>query len=129
MPEDRDRRSGRFVRGNQAARGHRRAKPSVAAKVASLRRALIERVSEETIQSIVDVLVDEAKGGNVIAAREVLDRCLGRPLELDLLAEIERLRSALGLDEDDDEEAEECYEGNGSAHSSRNSREKHGNEE
>jgi hypothetical protein len=35
--------------------------------------------------------VDEAKGGDVRAAKEVIDRCLGRPVEADLIERIEHL--------------------------------------
>jgi hypothetical protein len=42
------------------------------------------------------MLVKSAKEGNVAAAREVLDRCVGRPLEADLLERLEALEARTG---------------------------------
>lgn len=69
-------RHGRFGRGNRAAAGH--AAP-YAAKVASLRAALLEAVSPEDIQAIAKALIEKARRGDLRAARELFDRLLGAP--------------------------------------------------
>jgi hypothetical protein len=61
--------------------------------VASLRAALLEAVTPEDMRSIVLKLVEQAKEGNIAAAKEILERCLGRPLEADLLERIEALEA------------------------------------
>ena len=47
----------------------------------------------EATRSLVQMLVRLANEGNVAAAKEVLDRCVGRPLEADLLERIEALEA------------------------------------
>ena len=68
--------------------------------VGRLRAALIAAVSDEDIGEIVHALVTEAKAGNVMAAREVLDRCLGRPVEADLLVRLEELEAAVAASQE-----------------------------
>ena len=77
--------------GNGGGPGHRHAK-----QVGKLRSAMLAAVSDKEMKAVVKKLVELAKSGNVPAAREVLDRCLGRPVEADLLerlAELEELLS------------------------------------
>jgi len=47
------------------------------------------------MRAIVARLVQEAKDGSVQAAREVIDRCVGRPTEADLISRIEQLELLL----------------------------------
>jgi len=54
--------------------------------VAELREALLGAVTPDDLAAIVHALVARAKSGDVAAAREVLDRCLGRPVVLGLVA-------------------------------------------
>lgn len=82
--------AGRFVQGNPGGPGNPYAK-----RVAALREAMLAAVTEEDIGAILAKLVELARSGNVQAAKEVLDRCLGRPLEADLLERIEQLENAL----------------------------------
>ena len=82
----RDPETGRFLPGNGGGPGN-----PFAAKVARLRGALLEAVTEEDIREIVEALVEEAKAGDVVSAREVLLRTLGKPIESDLLERLERL--------------------------------------
>jgi hypothetical protein len=70
---------GRFGPGNKAAKGNPYAK-----RVAQLRAALLKSVSRDDVREIIRALVEKARGGDVAAAREVLDRCLGRPLPADV---------------------------------------------
>ena len=81
---------GRFAPGHCGGPGNPHAQ-----RVAKLRSALLEAVSEEMIASIIGRLVEMALGGNIIAAREILDRCLGKPLEADILEQIEALEQRL----------------------------------
>jgi hypothetical protein len=74
-PNGRDGR-GRFAKGNKGGPGN-----PYAGRVAELRAALFEAVTPEDIRAIIAVLVTQAKSGDLHAAREVLDRCLGRPAD------------------------------------------------
>lgn len=82
--------AGRFATGNRGGPGNPYAK-----RVAALRVAMLEAVSEGDMQAILSKLVELAKAGNIPAAKEVLDRCLGRTLEADLLERMELLEEAL----------------------------------
>lgn len=81
--------SGRFVEGNVGGPGNPHAK-----QVARLRTGMLQAVSEDDLRAICAKLVEQAKAGSIPAAKEVLDRCLGRSVGLgDLTAwmdEIER---------------------------------------
>lgn len=65
--------SGRFAAGNSFARGNPHH-----VQVAKLRSALLKAVGEDDLTAIVRTLVVKARQGDVMAAREVLDRCLGK---------------------------------------------------
>ena len=82
--------TGRFLPGNPGGPGN-----PYARRVAALRGAMLEAVTEEDMGAILAKLVELAKAGNVPAAKEVLDRCLGRTLEADLLERLEQLEEAL----------------------------------
>jgi hypothetical protein len=64
---------GRFAAGNPGGPGNPHAK-----RVAALRAALLDGVTPEDVTEVVRLLVTAAKAGNVPAARELLDRCLGK---------------------------------------------------
>ncbi len=81
---------GRFAPGNTQARGNPFAK-----RVGELRSALLEAVTPEDIREIIRGMVAQAKAGDVAAAREVLLRVLGRPLEADILERLEALEEAV----------------------------------
>jgi len=66
-----------------------------AAKVAKLRSAALGAVSQKDMRRIVRKLVELALAGDVAAARELLSRTLGPPVEVDLLARIEALERAV----------------------------------
>ena len=55
-----------------------------AAKVARIRVAFLNAVSEEDIRAIVAKLVEQAKAGNLAAARELLQRTIGNAEPLDI---------------------------------------------
>jgi hypothetical protein len=82
--------SGRFLPGNPGGPGNPHAR-----QVGRLRSAMLTAVDEGDLRLIVTKLVELAKAGNVIAAREVLDRCLGKPVEADLIERLGQLEALL----------------------------------
>ena len=82
--------TGRFSKGNPGGPGN-----PYAQRVGKLRSALLRAVSEADMKAIVARLVKLAREGDVRAAKEVLDRCIGRPTEADLIARIEELEHAV----------------------------------
>lgn len=81
---------GRFAKGNPGGPGNPYAK-----RASDLRSAMIKAVSLRDMRAIVKKLVEQAKAGNVPAAKEVLERCLGKPQEADLIERIEQLEELL----------------------------------
>ena len=84
---------GRFVKGNPGGPGN-----PYGQKVAQLRSALFLAVSANDLRAVVKKLLQLAKGGDVQAAKVVLDRLLGPPVEVDILERLERLESAAVAD-------------------------------
>ena len=82
--------AGRFAPGNAGGPGNPHAK-----QVGALRSAMLRAISEEDMQEIVAKLVALARSGNVPAAKEVLDRCLGKVQEADLLERLDLLEGVL----------------------------------
>jgi len=87
---DRDSR-GRFTPGNAGGPGN-----PLGGKVARLRAALIEAVSEDDIRAIAHRLIEQAKEGNLAAAKELLNRTLGKPTEHDLIERLDALEDVAG---------------------------------
>jgi len=81
---------GRFAKGNRGGPGNPHAR-----KVGELRSALLRAVSPEDLQVVVEKLVKQAKGGNIPAAKELLDRVLGRALEVDLLDRLDAVEQVM----------------------------------
>ncbi len=77
---------GRFAPGNAGGPGNPHAQ-----QVAKLRAALLDAVTEDDLREIVAALVQAAKMGDTAAAREVLDRTIGKPVQTDLLQRVEEL--------------------------------------
>lgn len=71
---------GRFTQGNQISVG---VQNPFSVKSKELRDALLAMVSPADIQDIIKKQVEKAKAGNNESAKIVLDRCLGKPSELD----------------------------------------------
>jgi hypothetical protein len=67
---------GRFTKGNRGGPGN-----PYARQVAALRQRLIERLTGEELDAILDALLRLAREGDVAAARLVLQYALGRPAE------------------------------------------------
>jgi len=99
---------GRFAAGNPGGPGNPHN-----AHVARLRAVLLDAVDEADIRAIVHALMARAKSGDVVAAREVLDRLLGKsvqpvqrdepthsfPSVAERLAKLAALRAKLGAAE------------------------------
>ena len=65
--------SGKFTKGNVGGPGNPHAR-----RVADIRKTLMSAVSDEDLVEIAQTLVVKAKGGDVYAARELLDRMMGK---------------------------------------------------
>ena len=72
---------GRFVKGHAGGPGNPHSQ-----KVQQLRTALLAAVSPEDLVEVVKALITNAKAGDVFAARELLDRCLGKAKQPSLTA-------------------------------------------
>src|SRR5215207_1896496 len=71
---------GRFGAGNKCGRGNPHAR-----RVARLRSALLKAVTPQDLRDVVVALLSQAKAADVPAAKELFQRLLGPPVELDLL--------------------------------------------
>lgn len=69
-------RAGRFAAGNPGGPGN-----PFARRVAAYRRTMLDAVTDEDIREVVAVLIQQAKAGDVAAARELLTRIIGKPVE------------------------------------------------
>ncbi|MEY4212245.1 MAG: hypothetical protein RL458_470 [Pseudomonadota bacterium] len=68
--------NGQFGAGNPGGPGN-----PYARRVAALRTALMDAVTDEDIRAVARALVNQAKAGEVPAIRELLDRLVGKPTE------------------------------------------------
>jgi hypothetical protein len=78
--------SGRFAKGNAGGPGN-----PYPRRVAALRQALLECVTEDDIRAIAKAVIEEAKGGNIAAAKIIFQYTLGKPdsaINMDLRAPI-----------------------------------------
>ena len=82
--------NGRFVRGNPGGPGNPHAR-----RVGKLRNALIRSVSDADVKEIIAKLVEAAKAGDIQAAREVLDRTIGKATQTDVLQRLEAIENAM----------------------------------
>ena len=77
--------AGRFAPGNPGGPGN-----PYARRVAALRAALLDAVSEEDLRALARSLVEKARGGDVAAAKLLLSYAVGRPpSEVDLPITVE----------------------------------------
>ena len=88
--EGREAGTGRFTAGNKFGRGNK-----LAAEVHNLRRAMFAAVTPEDVQAAMKALVAEGRAGNVVAIKELLDRLVGKPIELDYQERLEQLEEFL----------------------------------
>ena len=86
---------GRFATGNAGGPGNPHA-PTVA----KLRAAILAAVTPEDIDAIVRAMIQRAKGGDLGATKELLDRVIGKPADADLAERLDALeRTAAELRE------------------------------
>jgi hypothetical protein len=76
----RDSMTGRMLPGNRLSVGNRGANPTVR-RMNELRRVLTDAASDDDIRDVYRSLLVAAKGGDVAAARLLLDHLVGRPKE------------------------------------------------
>lgn len=88
--DGRDPASGRFVPGWRGGPGNPHGR-----RVGALRAALLDAVTDDDFRAVAAMLVSLAKGGELAAIRELLDRVLGRPVEADLVQRLEEIEAAL----------------------------------
>jgi len=67
---------GHFLKGNPGGPGNPNAKA-----VAAWRQTLLDAATPERMRAVMDRLFQAAEAGEAWAVREVLDRCLGRPVQ------------------------------------------------
>ena len=67
--------SGRFAPGNPGGPGNPHGK-----RTAALRAMVTEAVTDDDLRAVVAKLVELAKGGDLAAIRELLDRTIGKPV-------------------------------------------------
>lgn len=70
----RDPETGRFLPGWKGGPGN-----PYGRRVADIRRVLVEAVTDEDLYDLARTLVEKGKAGDVMAAREVFDRLMGKP--------------------------------------------------
>ena len=78
--------NGYFAKGNKHGKGN----PFVK-RVSEFRKAYLNAVSAEEIAQLAQVMMKKALKGDMIAARELLSRCLGKAEAIDTIMEVERL--------------------------------------
>jgi hypothetical protein len=81
---------GRFVAGNRAAAGN-----PVHKKMAEHRRAILEALTDAEVVAVIRKLYDLAVGGDVAAARTLLDRLAGPAQALDIESRLVDLENRL----------------------------------
>jgi len=80
---------GRFAVGNRGGPGNPHAQ-----RTSLLRNAMLSAVSADDVEKIIQAVVKAAKEGDIAAAREVLDRTIGKPSQTDIVARLESLEQA-----------------------------------
>ena len=66
-----------------------------AKKVAQLRSALFETVTVDYMRAVAAKLVELSRAGDLLAIKELLERCLGKPVEGDFLERLDALAQVL----------------------------------
>jgi ribosomal protein L17 len=81
---------GRFLPGNKGGPGNPFGK-----RVANLRKALMDAVTEDDLTEVVESLITKAKNGDIAAIKVLFDRLFGPPIAADLLERIEQLEQQI----------------------------------
>ncbi len=77
---------GRFGQGNRFGKGNPHSK-----QAQRLRSTLYNAVTDEDLREVIHALIREAKSGSIPAIKELLNRLLGPPEVIDLLARLEAM--------------------------------------
>ena len=86
--------NGRFARGNPGGPGNPHAQ-----HVSRLRAALFRAVKPKDLREVIAALLAKAKNGDVAAARELVQRLLGPPVEVDFTERLESLERTIAQKE------------------------------
>jgi hypothetical protein len=68
-------------------------------RVQAFRAILLRAVTNQDMREIAKKLVAQAKSGDLSAVRELLDRAIGRPVQLEVLVRLEALEDAMHAQE------------------------------
>ena len=80
---------GRFVAGNRFGRGN-----PLAGRAAKIRATLLKKLTPKVAGEICDTLIAQARSGELASVRELFDRTIGRPAQLELLERVEELEKS-----------------------------------
>ena len=81
---------GKFAKGWKGGPGNPHAK-----RVAELRAILLGAVKDEDFKAITQTLIKQSTSGDMVAMRELFQRTLGPPVEIDLIERLEALEAKL----------------------------------
>jgi hypothetical protein len=81
---------GRFAKGNPGGPGNPHAR-----RAARLRAAMYKAVTPADLRDVISALLSSAKGGDVSAAKELMQRLLGPPEAIDLLERLAALETKI----------------------------------
>ena len=82
--------NGRFLPGNKLGRGN-----PLAGMAAKLRAAMLKAVKVGDVKSIIGAMIDKAIGGDVAAAKLVLQYTVGEPLPFDINEQLRQIEERL----------------------------------
>ena len=81
--------NGKFLPGNKCGRGS-----PLAGMASKLRAAMLKAVKVGDVKSIIGAMIAKAQGGDVAAAKLVLQYTMGEPQPFDLIERLEQLEAA-----------------------------------
>ena len=87
---------GRFAAGNGYGQGNPHAR-----QVQKLRAATLKAVTEDDVRAVINTLLEQAKQGNVMAAREFLDRTVGKVMDTQTPVAINLVENLLAINQRD----------------------------
>jgi len=81
---------GRFAPGNRLGKGN-----PLAGRAAKIRAVLLRKLTPKDAAAIADKLIADAKAGDLAAIKELFDRTIGRPAQLEMIEEVQALRELI----------------------------------
>ena len=81
---------GRFAPGNKLGRGN-----PLAGRAAKIRAVLMRKLTDKVVDELADVVLGMARGGDLAAFRELLDRTQGKSVAFDVLQRVQELEERL----------------------------------